>query len=249
MTEETTGEAPELQQSEVATQEPSNTEMAPKQKSKIADRPHWITITLGALSPFLAIIALVMSIKSLNTSRDSLRIGQRAYVQASLTYTQRPDETLQWDFGVTFKNTGNTPGELVSYTVSARDEYGCIGAPNAVYENHDDRLIMELEASKLKPQRRFSQEEIDRVKKCYVDPPVHITDNAAIGGKESIYKRIMLFAAIPKLDPGNMGVFEPTIVVEFSYRDVFQSVHHGKMSCDLVFIHNNLFVSCTADGD
>jgi len=47
---------------------------------KIADRPHWITMILGLLSPLLAAVALVISLQSLRTSERSLEVGQRAYV-------------------------------------------------------------------------------------------------------------------------------------------------------------------------
>jgi hypothetical protein len=103
-------------------------------KPKTADRPHWITICLGLLSPALALIALWFSLQSLKISDRSLVIGQQAYVSlqnGSLSFskeiegpTPQPSSTLTPGqphpyvamLGtVTLVNTGNTPAQFVSF--------------------------------------------------------------------------------------------------------------------------------------
>src|ERR1035438_4515490 len=46
----------------------------------IADRPHWITILIGGVSPALALAAVWISYHALQTSETTLKIGNRAYV-------------------------------------------------------------------------------------------------------------------------------------------------------------------------
>jgi hypothetical protein len=47
---------------------------------KIADRPHRMTVLLGALSPTLALAALAVSLATLWFNRESLEVAQKAYV-------------------------------------------------------------------------------------------------------------------------------------------------------------------------
>jgi hypothetical protein len=101
---------------------------------RTADRPHWITICLGLLSPTLALIALWFSWQSLKTSNRTLEIGQQAYVSlqdGSLSFSkevegpppqptsrQTPDQSHAFVAmlgAVTLVNTGNTPAQFVSF--------------------------------------------------------------------------------------------------------------------------------------
>jgi hypothetical protein len=54
---------------------------------KIADRPHWLTIVIGLVSPTIGVVALLISLLSLRTSEQAVRIsetnlkvGQRGYI-------------------------------------------------------------------------------------------------------------------------------------------------------------------------
>ena len=85
---------------------------------KTADRPHWITIIIGVLSPTLAVVALAISLRSLNISEQSMKIGQRAYVAISngeLRVTRLgmpgPPE-ISAEIKVVVKNLGNTPAHF-----------------------------------------------------------------------------------------------------------------------------------------
>lgn len=107
----------------------------------VADRPHWITILIGFVSPSVAIVALIISLQSLNTSKQSLEIGQRAYVSlldGKLTFNhmtigpppgpslgiQLPGAVIQSEQGpiatmllsVNVVNSGNTPAEFTTFT-------------------------------------------------------------------------------------------------------------------------------------
>jgi hypothetical protein len=57
--------------------DPRPPESTPK---RIADRPHWITILIGFLSPSIALVAAWIAIQSLRTSQQSMKVGQRAYL-------------------------------------------------------------------------------------------------------------------------------------------------------------------------
>jgi hypothetical protein len=80
---------------------------------KVADRPHGVTIAIGALSPIISLIAFVLAFqgykvaqRSLETTQQSLRLGQRAYL-AVTSVSYEPTDT--GEFHVHLKNYGNTP--------------------------------------------------------------------------------------------------------------------------------------------
>jgi hypothetical protein len=82
----------------------------------VAPKPHPITIRLAYLAPALAVVAVVMSIASFNTSRQSLETGQRAYlsfvlqsysIQKEVTDDGRSFITLRTKLAI--RNVGNTP--------------------------------------------------------------------------------------------------------------------------------------------
>jgi hypothetical protein len=80
------------------------------------NRPHNISIVLGLLTLFFAVIALVLNYKSLQTSQSSLKIGQRGYLAfavTSFTVTQEgsPQE-LTARATMKIRNVGNTPAYL-----------------------------------------------------------------------------------------------------------------------------------------
>jgi hypothetical protein len=78
-----------------------------KPADKIAGRPHWITILLGAFSPLLGILAMIISLHSLWISERSLKVGNRAYLALL-------NGGLQFsNHGVVFKEGDNTRGRLI----------------------------------------------------------------------------------------------------------------------------------------
>jgi hypothetical protein len=108
---------------------------------KIADRPHWITIVLGLVSPLLAGVALIISLESLHTSERTLEVGQRAYVaiqNKKITFSRiipgpppapssavrpsggeiqtRLEQIATMDVSITLANSGNTPAEFTRFT-------------------------------------------------------------------------------------------------------------------------------------
>lgn len=92
-----------------------------------ADRPHWITIAIGCLSPLLACLALVISVLSLRATHDSVRIANRAYVDviggnlrfSDYGYTQQEEKpnsgahcVVRMDITATIQNAGNSPASV-----------------------------------------------------------------------------------------------------------------------------------------
>jgi hypothetical protein len=106
---------------------------------KVADRPHWITVVLGLVSPLLAGVALIISLESLHTSERTLEVGQRAYValqDGKITFSRItlrspvPSSTVTPGgaeiqagqeqlatmlLSVKVVNSGNTPAEFTSF--------------------------------------------------------------------------------------------------------------------------------------
>src|SRR5262245_26135535 len=91
-------------------------------------RPHLITIVYSLLGPLVAIAAAVMAYKSLDTSqkalatsRQSMEVGQRAYLSVSGGYFTVEHEVsnlvtdvskLHARWGVELTNLGNTPASI-----------------------------------------------------------------------------------------------------------------------------------------
>jgi hypothetical protein len=98
---------------------------------KTADRPHNLTVVIGLLSPTLAIVALLLSWRSLETSRQSIKISQRAYLSSEPQQLaidprvfhlvgRQPDDgnpvcrnAQSVKVSVKIWNMGNTPATLV----------------------------------------------------------------------------------------------------------------------------------------
>lgn len=96
-----------------------------KPKRKTADRPHWITILIGLGSPLLAGVALIISLESLKTNQQSIKVGQRAYltVNKGKVIIRKPDnevpisdhtKTLIADYEIQVDNLGNTPAQKLA---------------------------------------------------------------------------------------------------------------------------------------
>jgi hypothetical protein len=107
-------------------------------KGKVADRPHSITIAIGvftALSALVSTAALYVSTGSLETSQQSMKVGQRAYVgisDATVTYACEPSVlphphitdpigqiVISYRFHI--NNYGNTPAQVVNVELGERD--------------------------------------------------------------------------------------------------------------------------------
>ncbi len=86
---------------------------------KTADKPHRITVKLALLSPLLALVAAIVSIGSFWVSRQSLEVGQRAYISISDFSAHIDNNNLTLDCSV--ENQGNTPAKdlIVDYSLSA----------------------------------------------------------------------------------------------------------------------------------
>ncbi len=104
---------------------PKPAQQASDSPENVADRPHRLTLLIGIMSPSLALVALIVSLVSVNIAQTSMQIGQRAY----LTYEFRMDEykdeplrpmdeqvTLQGE--VEIKNLGNTPAYDIDVTLA-----------------------------------------------------------------------------------------------------------------------------------
>lgn len=94
----------------------------PTSPTRVADRPHWITILLGVFSPSIAIVALFVAWGSLRTSERSMKVSQRAYLgyEIAVTNGNQVAEALRADrdfflyYQVTVTNMGNTPADSIS---------------------------------------------------------------------------------------------------------------------------------------
>lgn len=107
---------------------------------KGADRPHWITVTLGLFAPAIGLAALLISFQSfrvsnqaLDVSQQSLRVGQRAYLSVrSVDVTSASRNTnSEADIHIVLNNSGNTPAyirtgalELLACNVSDFQHFG-----------------------------------------------------------------------------------------------------------------------------
>jgi hypothetical protein len=108
---------------------------------KTADRPHNLTLLIGLFSPLVAVVALTISLSSLNTSERSLalaeknmKIAQRGYVRltgGTITVSQplallamigqppppSADELIGFGFAASLENLGNTPVRFTRFSM------------------------------------------------------------------------------------------------------------------------------------
>ncbi len=90
-------------------------------QKRVADRPHWITILIGFLSPSIALVAAWIAIQSLRTSQQSMKVGQRAYLNYQVAVTNgneiveklREDKDFFLNYQVVVTNIGNTPADSI----------------------------------------------------------------------------------------------------------------------------------------
>jgi hypothetical protein len=85
------------------------------------DKPHWITILIGIFSPAIAVVALIVALLSLSTSRQAMKVSQRAYLTywVDVTSATQAAKALHTDkdffltYEVTVTNMGNTPADSI----------------------------------------------------------------------------------------------------------------------------------------
>ncbi len=90
---------------------------------KRAAKPHGLTILFGFLSPLLAVVATIISVRSLQTNQQSMKLGQRAYLTVSnCKIVLTPNQPLLRGFAPSniystmtsvVHNSGNTPASVV----------------------------------------------------------------------------------------------------------------------------------------
>jgi hypothetical protein len=135
----------QAQSAESSSSEPAKEIEIPVPAKQAADRPHWITIALGLLSPSIAIVAVLFSMRSLQTSQEALTLNRRSMEfthevsQESLALNRRSMELAQsawvtasfysesqktehagaiWHLGAALNNTGNTPATVSNILVN-----------------------------------------------------------------------------------------------------------------------------------
>jgi hypothetical protein len=92
---------------------------------KPAAPPHPKSVRLSLLSPLLALVATVISLQSIRTSRQSLEVGNRAYLSIENTrvtasssgyYLDDPHKhSLVVTSTMSVQNLGSTPGRITSF--------------------------------------------------------------------------------------------------------------------------------------
>src|SRR5689334_9552823 len=91
------------------------------QKESVAPRPHGLTLLIGLMAPLIAVVALVISLRSLNLGENSMKIGQRAYLNITKgEVTIKPsdvpphgnDVRIDVSYNFDINNLGNTPAQI-----------------------------------------------------------------------------------------------------------------------------------------
>jgi hypothetical protein len=231
-------------------------------KKKTTDRPHWITICLGLLSPMLAVLALYMSVQSLKTSRDSLEIGQRAYIHGEIVATQdksfpKSNGYNEWVLTFTLKNQGSTPGIVTHQKIMGIDMSDkCSGDVATIYyrvevnnyftqpqHNHHDSLAMIIQEAE------YEKDKAKLVDACDLSgfPDSSPKSSLSIAGKDSAAN---YFWGVRMPDDFYGRPYEyPTINADFTYEDIFHRVHHGHTFCTVLSGVDKLQPSCVSDAD
>jgi hypothetical protein len=126
-------------------------EPAAKTRIKISDRPHPITITLGLLSPALALVSLAVSFYVFRDSQRSMRVAQRAYLgfhfesgEVGPTPSIRASDPPKYRVraNVSVRDIGNTPAYIDTikkelYAINADDTSQHIGGSQATSPDFD----------------------------------------------------------------------------------------------------------------
>jgi hypothetical protein len=187
----------------------------PKPLEKRADRPHPITIALGMVSPTVAIVALLLSFKSLEMSRRSLdlnaesqRIAQRAYLGARLDIQPKlmVHDEEQWGLNIELNNTGNTPSAVSLTSIDILDQF------------------------KNTPQWQISNYSFADGKSFF------------ISGKDKFSTPVAYLVVEPDKMKSSLQfsyLLDP-LVVSFRYSDVFLYEHYEKLTCRFMYSNDTL---------
>ena len=180
---------------------------------KTAERPHWITIAVGLVSPTIACVALFLSFESIEMSRKSLdlgvasqKIGQRAYVGAHLTNNveafREGGGFWLWRVNLELNNTGNTPASVLLKSVTQ-------GLGEKMSKFH-----------------------------LYA----HEHESLFISGKDRATVQVADLTVDGRMltDSHQMGFPLPSLSVVFRYFDAFGDEHLGQITCSYLFENEKL---------
>jgi len=173
---------------------------------KTADRPHRITIWLGLLSPFLALVSLGVSFYVFKDSQRSMRVAQRAYlgfhfvsgdVEPKQDGGQKP---FQVAASVTVKDLGKTPAYIETvkkelYAIDADNVWDHIGgeseeSPNFDPIGPDEPLLIEYAAN-------FSQQNLTGDRSVVYKIEIHWHDAFNEAQPPEVYCGILRDVSLP----------------------------------------------------
>lgn len=190
----------------------------PRTLGKSADRPHWITIALGFLSPAIALVALFISFKSLDLGIAAQKIAQRAYVAGDLSAEEEefrlqelknlPPYLRIWHVSVNMNNAGNTPATIVLENV----------------EQHENDKGYKYEVSWTK----------------------NLAGTMFVNGKGKATEALAILPVNEKMfKDSHLAILLPQLRVQFRYSDVFGDEHKGFMACNSTFLKGKLHTDCS----
>jgi hypothetical protein len=194
---------------------PSKPPIDEKPPENIAPRPHRITILMGLLpllSPAIAIVALFLSFKAIDNSRQqqilaekSVRIAQRSYIGAHIDIRKEMLHDSQWwRLNLEMDNTGNTPATTVS--IVSVDQI-----------NQSEKLLDFVTLS-------------------------NEHHSFFISGKDKVSVPIAgLLADKTAIEKSHtMSMFVASLAISFRYSDVFGDEHNGKLTCHFLYRNEDL---------
>jgi hypothetical protein len=197
-------------------------------EKKTADRPHPIAIRLAFISPLLAVVATVISLMSFYTSRESLEVGQRAYVsfsKGSMSVSQisyGPEDYEKDGVRIAvwsdFRNLGNTPArfENISIELALPKGWSTISShyqPNEPFGARADG------------KRVF----VDTVDHEYLPPELETKESyhwgysAIIAISPTAYSHLKNFLM---MTAPTLPALRPEVYIDVLYKDVFLIPHH-----------------------
>lgn len=203
---------------------------------KTADRPHPIAIRMALMSPLLAVVATVISLMSFYTSRESLEVGQRAYVSFSngtmsvFRVSYGPEDYEKDGVSITlwgdFHNQGNTPArfENISIELALPEGWSTISS-----DYHTDESFGPT--SRADGKRVF----VGRVGHEYLPPELETKEtthwgySATIAVSPPAYAHLKTFLM---MTAPTLPALRPEVHIDVLYRDVFSIPHHIRFRWD-----------------
>jgi hypothetical protein len=128
---------------------------------QISLRPHPVTVRLALLSPLLAIVATVISIGSLWTSRQAMQIGQRAYISMTNGSLKLDEVSIQspnakFEIRLVIKNLGNTPAHCAWFVVEFSTRKPNVVSNRVVIEGESE-LVFNILNFDVAPKEEFQK--------------------------------------------------------------------------------------------